>query len=408
MLTLAFATLSTIGLALTTYAVMSVLRFVDRRREIQEGLSGEVVGRRLSVGGNVGGSKAGPHVSILKPLCGLDDELQQNIESFVALADLSYEVIFSIADEDDPALTILRSVIAKHPAAPFRVVTGNRVAIVTNPKVERLVDAARVARGEILLISDSNVRASASEIAETMLAFDDPTVGCVSNLFTGAGAGSFGARIESLHLLTFVVPGAVLAAGAGVPCVVGKSMAIRRSALRSIGGFERFRDRLAEDQAIGLAVKRNGYRVVLSPVVTRNIVVERTLRRAFDRQVRWNKIRFSFSPLLYSTEVLMNPTACAFLGLVSALTFEPTLIRAAMFMLISVQLGRLTQAIFLRDSLDADLRIRDLILMPVSDLVQLAAQIVPYFSRTVRWKSQVTVLGPGTVMMEPKRGNASR
>jgi glycosyl transferase family 21 len=107
-------------------------------------------------------------------------------------------------------------------------------------------------------------------------------VGCVSNLFVASGAQNFGGVIESLHLLTFVAPGAALAAAAGVPCVVGKSMAISR---RAIGGFEAFRHVLAEDQAIGVATKNAGVEVVVSPVVVRNVVVRRTIRRALGRQI---------------------------------------------------------------------------------------------------------------------------
>lgn len=92
-------------------------------------------------------------------------------------------------------------------------------------------------------------------------------------------------------------------AAIGVPCVVGTSMALTRHALDAIGGFERFRRVLAEDQAIALAVKAAGYEVVLSPVVVRNVVVHRSLRRAVDRQIRWNKIRYSFSHRLYACEI---------------------------------------------------------------------------------------------------------
>src|SRR5207244_1073629 len=137
-------------------------------------------------------------------------------------------------------------------------------------------------------ISDANVRVEPDAVAETVAMFGGD-VGCVSNLFVGAGAASFGATIESLHLLSFVAPGAILAAAAGVPCVVGKSMAISRRALRDIGGFVRFANVLAEDQAIGLAVREAGYRVALSPCVVRNVVIGRTLRRALERQIRWNK-----------------------------------------------------------------------------------------------------------------------
>src|SRR3989442_3810018 len=71
---------------------------------------------------------------------------------------------------------------------------------------------------------------------------------------------------------------------------------------------------LAEDQAIGVAVKRAGFDVVLSPLIVPNVVVKRSLRRALDRQIRWNKIGYAFSRPTYSAEVLLNPLPFALLA----------------------------------------------------------------------------------------------
>ena len=181
--------------------------------------------------------------------------------------------------------------MARFPEAPFRLVVGGGTGLaLSNPKVERLVAAARAARGDIFFVSDSNVRVEPGDVAATVAAFDDPAVGCVSNVFTGSGARSFGAVIESLHLLTFVLPGTVLAAAGGVACVVGKSMALPPGARRD-RRLRRVHDVLAEDQAIGCAVKAAGFRIALSTVVVRNVTVRRALGRALDRQARWGKIR---------------------------------------------------------------------------------------------------------------------
>ncbi|MEO8585324.1 MAG: glycosyl transferase, partial [Acidobacteriota bacterium] len=96
-------------------------------------------------------------VSILKPLSGLDDGLEENLASFAVLTGVSHEIILSVAHEDDPAVAVARRVIDRFPAAPFRLVLGGGPSVLlSNPKVERLVVAARVARGEILFVSDSN------------------------------------------------------------------------------------------------------------------------------------------------------------------------------------------------------------------------------------------------------------
>ena len=44
-----------------------------------------------------------PPVSIIKPLSGLDEELEENLESFYRLDYPSYEIVFSFARREDPA-----------------------------------------------------------------------------------------------------------------------------------------------------------------------------------------------------------------------------------------------------------------------------------------------------------------
>jgi len=274
----------------------------------------------------------------------------------------------------------------------FRLIIGGDPRLETgNRKVARLIAAAPQARGEILFISDANVRIEPDDLRATIEAFRDPAVGCVSNLFTGAGAQSLGATIESLHLLSFVVPGNVLASFVRVPCVVGKSMAISRQALDAIGGFERFARVLAEDQAIGLAVREAGYRVLLSPVVVRNIVVKRSLKRALDRQIRWNKIRYAFSRAMYSSEFLLHPFAWS---LLVAAFGGPALL------VLLVGVVRVAQIALLAIVTDAPVRGRDLLFVPLLDVLQFGAQFVPYVDNRVTWRGYRARLGPNTELIE--------
>src|SRR5205814_1403076 len=237
-LIIAFTIVAAAGVAITS--LQSILTYVFRRR------------RRF-----FDFPQAGSLVSILKPVCGLDDELEENLESFAQLRGVSYEMIVSIADSNDPAIAIVERVQERHPHLDWRIVIGGDPRLEHgNRKVARLIAAQREARGAILFISDSNVRIQPDDIANTIGELEsDPRIGCVSNLFTGARAASFGATIESLHLLRLVDAGNVLAAVGHVPCVVGKSMGISRRALEALGGFAPFANALAEDEPIGLAVR---------------------------------------------------------------------------------------------------------------------------------------------------------
>lgn len=366
-----FALLAVLGVLITTIQVVLVRRMRARR--------------------NRGPLHARPElVSILKPVCGLDDELEENLRSFTRLDGLRYEVIVSAEEWEDPAIEVVRRVMRAHPDAPFRIVVdaGSRTGVV-NRKVERLIAAARVAKGDVFVISDSNVRVAPDDLARTLAAFDDPRVGCVSNLFTASGAQTLGATIESLHLLSFVAPGAALAASANTPCVVGKSMAIPRHVHDAIGGFARFRRVLAEDQAIGCAVRDAGFTVALSPVVVRNVVIDRTVKRDVDRQVRWNKIRYSFSHTLYASELILNPLPFA----LAATLFAPLIP-------LLVVIARWLQLAILNHTLRANLTWRQLALTPALDALMLYAWFVPFFSNDVTWRGYRARIGRGTEMVE--------
>jgi len=336
-------------------------------------------------------------VSILKPVCGLDDDLEANLESFAALQGVNFEVIVSIADANDPALPLVERVMHRNRSVAWKLVVGGDPSRESgNRKIARLIAAMPHARGNVIFISDSNVRVQPDDVAQTIAALDDPRAGCVSNLFTASGAQSLGASIESLHLLSFVVTGAVTAAAAKIPCVVGKSMAIRRDVLRAIGGFEAFAGVLAEDQAIGLAVRDAGYDVVLSPRVVRNVVVRRTLRRALDRQVRWNKIRYAFSKRTYSSEFLLFPLPYALVA-AFALPLLP----------IAVVLLRILQIALLARATSAPLRLRELLLVPLFDLLHFGAQFAPYVDDRVTWRGYSTRLGPNTTLIQECGGRVA-
>jgi ceramide glucosyltransferase len=389
--------LAAAGVVVTSLQVVLVARLRRKRRPF--------VPAGLPAGSlQDGSSEARLRVSVLKPLKALDDALEENLASFAALGGVSYEVILSAESEADPAVPVARKVMARYPEAPFRLVVGGpRRTGVSNPKVERLVAAERAASGEILFVSDSNVRVGPDDVRATVALFDDPSVGCVSNLFVGDGARSLGAIVESLHLLTFVLPGTALAEASGVPCVIGKSMAISRRALEAVGGFAAFLDVLAEDQAIGVAVRKAGFAIVVSPVVVRNVVVSRTLRSALARQARWNKIRWSFSKPLYAGELLLNPFPVSLLACGAAALTAPALLPFAAVLAGLVSLVRMAQTAALARLTGARLAPWHLLVVPAKDVLQLGCQFAPLLSREVSWHGHRARLGPGTLLLPSRR-----
>jgi len=252
-----------------------------------------------------------PSVSILKPLAGTDDELDANLESFARIDYPAFEIVLGVASTDDPAYGVARRFVARHPAIAARVVVTNPAAAV-NPKVAQLVELDRAARGEVVVISDSNVRVGRAYLDSLVRELERPGVGIVTSLFAGTGEQTLGAALENLQLGAVVAPSIVAASVLTRRALtVGKSMAMWRRDLALIGGFASIGDVLAEDHVLGRRFLDAGFAVAtaLEPVENRNIAC--SFARTLERHTRWSKIRRSLCPTAFAAEPLISPLVVA-------------------------------------------------------------------------------------------------
>jgi ceramide glucosyltransferase len=250
-----------------------------------------------------------PPVTVLKPLCGNDPSLRENLESFFVQDHPRYEVVFGVERGDDPAIPIVEELIAAHPEVRARVVV-HVPPRGENPKVRNLRGMLAHASHDLVLVSDSNVRAPRTYLREAVGAMmSDPEVGLVTNLFAGEGGGTLGGDLECVQLTGFCAPGVALPTMLGDALVIGKSMLFSRSLFESLGGFARVADVLAEDFVIGKMFQHAGYRVVIAPTVLENVVGRLAMKGFFDRQLRWSMLRSRLRPLGYMLEPLTSPLA---------------------------------------------------------------------------------------------------
>jgi ceramide glucosyltransferase len=306
-----------------------------------------------------------PPVSILKPLCGVDDGLEQNLESFAALEWPDLEILLGVRSAGDAAWPLARALALRHPGR-FRVVV-QRGEPGHNPKVNQLVTLAGAARHDLLVVSDSNVRVGPEYLDEIAALLEDPKVGLVTHAIAGAGERRLGSLFDHLHLSGYVSPGVVAAKCLlGADIVVGKSMAFRREDLEALGGFEAAKDVLAEDYVLGRMVSRRlGKRVAVArrPIV--NVSQRRGLSDFTGRYTRWSVLhRTTTGRSVHLLQATLNPVL---LG-TAALLADPGVTTSA-------ALGAICAAKILVDGACARLlrpggfRSWQLLLVPVKDLV---------------------------------------
>jgi ceramide glucosyltransferase len=342
--------------------------------------------------------RGAPGISVLKPLRGVDDDLEANLAAFAALDWPDYEVLLGLHDEGDPASGPARAAASRWPGV-FRVVL-QRQELGLNPKVNQLDTLVAEARHEILVVSDSNVRVSPGYLAEIAARLEDPGVGLVTHLIAGVGEANVGALLENLHLAGGIAPGIAAAKRlAGRDVVMGKSMALRRADLEAVGGLDAVKDVLAEDYVLGLAIPRLlGKRVEIASRPIENVIRSRSLLQFVLRARRWSVLqRHLVGTLPYAAQVLRNPVFLAALGVVAA----PSALAA----------GAFAGVVALRMALDAaagralrppGFRTRDLWAVPVKDLVLAGGWVEGFFGKTVEWRGRRLRVLSGSRLAPPE------
>ena len=253
-----------------------------------------------------------PFVSILKPLCGVDDDLWRNLRSFTRLRYPAYEILLGVEDPRDPAHALALRAKARWPDR-VRVIV-QRGAPGLNPKVNQLIALATSARGDLLVVSDSNIRVRRDYLRGIAAAFDDVRCGLVTHPVAGIGERTLGALFDNLTMCGSVAAGvASVKRIAGVDLVVGKSMALRRIDLRAIGGFERLKDVLAEDFLAGRIVTRElGKRIALASQPVFRLSRSQCVPAFLSRYLRWSVMqRKAVGNCAYAAQILLNPVAFA-------------------------------------------------------------------------------------------------
>jgi ceramide glucosyltransferase len=332
-----------------------------------------------------------PPVTVLKPLAGADPSLAENLESFFAQDHPDHEILFGCEDPDDPAVPIVRALLAAHPEVRARLVIheGPRGS---NPKVRNLRGLIEHASHDLVLVSDSNVRAPRGYVREAACAWGGD-VGLVTNLFAGAPreGATVAAWVESVLLAGFCAPGAALPTSLGHAAVIGKSMLFSRREIASFGGLERVADVMAEDYVLGRMFQARGRRVRLAPTVIENTLGAVTWRALFDRHLRWSMMRLRLHPHLWFVEPWTSPLVAA---LALGAVFGARGVAAGLGLMLVRDLVAWCTLHGPRDLW------APLLLGLPREAVMIAVWVVTPFKRHVRWRGHTLRLESGTLLYD--------
>lgn len=326
-------------------------------------------------------------VSVLKPLCGEDADLYENLASFCRQDHPSWQVVFGAQDAADPAIGVVRRLMADFPDADLSLVVeaGRRSG---NLKVANLQNMLPAARHDIIVIADSDMRVMPHYLAEVTAPLADRATGLVTCLYRGIPVGGVWSRLACAHVNHGFLPQALVAAALGDRhgCF-GATLALRRDTLEAVGGLAVLADALADDHALGAAVRRLGLAVVISPHLVDNVIAEPSLKALFRHELRWARTIRMVAPAGHVGSVLTQPVALALAALVLGALPMPAFAMAA------ISLG--CRALMVR-MVDRALRLppTPFWLVPTRDLLSFAVFIASFFARTVAWRDREFRIGP--------------
>lgn len=229
-----------------------------------------------------------PPVSVLKPVRGLDRTPYENFATFCSQDYPEYEVLFGVADADDPVIEVIQRVIAAFPDRSIRLLVG-APELGPSSKVNQLCRLTREARHDLFVISDSDIRVTPDYLRSVVAPFRDRRIGAVTCLYVGITDGRLPAELEAIGIATDFAPGVLTARQIeGVRFALGATMATTRDRLREIGGFEALVACCAEDFELGHRIAAQGHLVELAPYVVASECGVRTLRDYMRHQLRWS------------------------------------------------------------------------------------------------------------------------
>jgi ceramide glucosyltransferase len=345
-----------------------------------------------------------PPVSILKPVKGLDPGMYEAFASHCRQDyPAEYELLFGVSSLDDPAVEAIERLMTEFPERSIRLVhTPERLG--PNGKMGNVVQLAREARYDYLIVNDSDIRVGPRYLARVMGEFGGQDkdkivggkiVGLVTAPYRGQGHGTLGSKLEALGISTDFFPGVLvsLKLDGEIRFGLGSTLAVSRAALDAIGGFAPLVDSLADDYELGHRIAQAGFAVVLSREIVDTSVPAYMLSGYLAHQLRWARgIRDSRKAGYLGLIFTFGLPWAIFNAVASGFAIE------SLALLSLACLARVTVALAVGVGILGDRQVlRDLWLLPVRDLAALGIWVWSFAGNTVSWRGQTFTLENGNL-----------
>jgi len=328
-----------------------------------------------------------PPISVLKPLAGVDEGLEENLRSFFEQQYPAFEILFAVRQARDPAVEAVERLRARYPAVPARLlVTGEPPY--ANAKVFSLDRMLAAAQFELIVMSDSDIRVTPEMLRVMAREFADAGVGMITCPYRAVAGRSVWSTLEAVGLNTEFLGGVLVARMLdGMKFALGPTIAARREVLAAIGGFDAVKDFLAEDFVMGSLAAARGAGVILSSYAIEHRIGAQGFAANLRHRLRWCRSTRRSRPWGYAGQVFTNPLPLALALWAARPGWWPVVLAAVVLRAVA---GWAAAWYVLHDRLTR----RRWWLVPVQDLASFLVWAGGFFGNTILWRGRKYYLLP--------------
>ena len=322
-------------------------------------------------------------ISILKPLSGVDEELECNLRSYFEQDYQDFELLFAVRTAEDKAGLMVRGLQQEFPNVRARLLLTGEPPY-PHDKVYKLQRMLSLARFELVVMSDSDVRVGRDFCRSIAAEFEKSDLSLVTCPYRAVAGRAWWSKLEALSMNTDFHSGLFTAAMIeGTRFAVGPTIVARKDVLDALGGMERVKDYLSsEDFMLGQIAAEEGFRVGFSSYVVEHRIGSETFRQNMSHRLRWARTTRRSRPWGYVGQFFTYPAA----ALLCICCVGP---QWKMLALVTTVL-RLLQAWTVSDYV---LRARvPWLLLPFQDLFSFGFWFAGFFGKTIQWRGRRYIL----------------
>jgi ceramide glucosyltransferase len=329
-----------------------------------------------------------PPVTIFKPVHGMEERLEQNLESFFQQDYPDYEIIIGARSEDDPAILLAKNIRQRYPHVKSRIVASGPPEW-PNAKVFTLDKMIPLSRNDFFVISDSDVRVDRDFLRNVIPPLFDRKLGLVTCLYRGDPASDFWSFLEALGMSVEMPSGVVTADMLeGTRFALGPAVALRRDSLDAIGGIRPTADYYSDDYVLGSKIWAAGYKVIFSHYFIHHVLTPRSFTRTLGDQLRWMQSTRHSRPWGHIGSGLTFAMPFGFLGLIAAAALGRW--GLGLSFLAAAFANRVIQSLVIGWWLMKDQRaLKFCWLYPLRDLQGFGVWVASFLSHTFYWRGEI-------------------